>query len=87
MKERNKLAAVFQSEEQVDEASKHDPQHEIKMLYTNHRGETSIRRLVPQRVWFGKTEWHPEEQWLLEAFDLDRNAIRNYVLREVRAFF
>jgi hypothetical protein len=61
--------------------------HEIKMLYTNHRGETSIRHLIPERIWFGKTEFHPEEQWLLEAFDLDRQASRCYALKEIRAFF
>lgn len=64
-----------------------DAQKEICILYTNHRGETSVRRLVPIRIWFGKTEWHPEEQWLLEGFDLDRQAARSYALKEIRAFF
>jgi predicted DNA-binding transcriptional regulator YafY len=60
---------------------------EIRMLYTNHRGETSVRRLVPQRIWFGKTDYHPDEQWLLEAYDLERQATRSYAVKDVRGFF
>jgi predicted DNA-binding transcriptional regulator YafY len=60
---------------------------DIRILYTNHRGETAVRRIVPKRVWFGRTEWHPEPQWLLEAFDLERQAMRSYALKEIRSFF
>ncbi len=59
----------------------------IQMVYTNHRGETSVRRLVPIRIYFGKTEWHPADQWLLEAYDFDRAATRSYALKEIRAIF
>jgi hypothetical protein len=24
---------------------------------------------------YGATEWHPEPQWLLQAFDLEKNAV------------
>src|ERR1700733_7374743 len=32
----------------------------ISLVYTNYRGETSVRRVIPQRIWFGATDWHPE---------------------------
>lgn len=51
--------------------------------YTNYRGEYSRRKIVPARVWFGSTEWHPEEQWLLEAYDVEKGAVRDFALRDV----
>lgn len=50
--------------------------------YTNYRGETSDRMVVPIGLAFGATEWHPEPQWLLWAYDLERAAIRAFALRD-----
>jgi predicted DNA-binding transcriptional regulator YafY len=55
----------------------------VIIRYTNYRGETAERRIVPICIRFGSTEWHPEEQWLLEAFDLDRDATRAFALKDV----
>lgn len=53
----------------------------IEIGYTNHRGEWSKRRLIPIRVWYGSTAWHGP-QWLLEAFDLDKSALRDFALKD-----
>ncbi len=53
------------------------------ILYRNYRGETSVRRIIPRQIRFASTEWHPEEQWLLDAYDLDRQADRSFALRDV----
>jgi predicted DNA-binding transcriptional regulator YafY len=58
----------------------------VSILYTNYRGETAIRKIVPERLWFGKTEWHPQEQWLLDAFDLDKNAARGFAVKDIKAW-
>jgi len=55
----------------------------IKVLYTNYRGETAVRTIVPINFYFGKTEYHPEEQWLIRLWDVDRNAERIYALKEI----
>ncbi|WP_018500860.1 DUF1653 domain-containing protein [Parafrankia discariae] len=56
----------------------------ITLDYTNHRGERKERLVRPERVWHGRTDWHPEyDQWLLEAFDKDRQDIRNFTLRNI----
>lgn len=55
----------------------------VVIRYTNYRGETADRRIIPIRIRFGSTEWHPEEQWLLDAFDLDRGADRAFALKDV----
>jgi len=55
-----------------------------RLVYTNWRGETSVRTITPIRVWFGSTDWHPEPQWLLRAFDHDKNAERDFALKDFR---
>jgi predicted DNA-binding transcriptional regulator YafY len=55
----------------------------VRIVYTNYRGETGERRIIPKRIWFGATEWHPQAQWLVEAFDLDRQAERSFALSEI----
>lgn len=57
-------------------------QEPIKVLYTNWRGETSMRSVTPMGIHFGSTEWHPEPQWLLKVFDHDKQAERDYALRD-----
>jgi hypothetical protein len=62
------------------------PYPAVRIRYTNHRGETAVREVRPQRVWFGATEWHPEPQWLLDAVDVERGVERSFALRDVAAF-
>jgi predicted DNA-binding transcriptional regulator YafY len=51
--------------------------------YTNWRGETMLRKIIPKAIRFGSTEWHPEEQWLLDAYDLDRGADRSFAMKDI----
>ena len=53
-----------------------------KITYTNYRGETAERTITPKRTWFGISDWHPEPQWFLTAFDHDKNADRDFALRD-----
>jgi hypothetical protein len=55
----------------------------VIIRYTNYRGETADRRILPKSIRFGSTQWHPEEQWLLDAFDVDRGADRCFALKDV----
>ncbi|GHC12740.1 hypothetical protein GCM10007291_07560 [Gemmobacter nanjingensis] len=52
----------------------------VALTYTNWRGQTAVRRIVPLRVWFGSTAWHPEPQWLLTAIDMDKGFERDFAL-------
>lgn len=52
----------------------------LTFWYTNHEGKKSLRRVVPIHVYFGSTEWHPEQQYLLRAFDLDKLAMRDFAV-------
>lgn len=46
--------------------------HRISFTYTNWRGETALRHVVPVGVEFGSTKWHPEPGWLLRARDTEK---------------
>ena len=55
----------------------------ICVVYKNYRGETASRKIIPLRLYFGKTEYHPEKQWLLHLWDLDRRDYRTYALKDI----
>ncbi|MCE7028433.1 hypothetical protein [Jiella avicenniae] len=52
----------------------------ITLRYTNWRGETADRTIIPERVWFGHTEWHPQDQWMLNALDVEKDTYRDFAL-------
>jgi predicted DNA-binding transcriptional regulator YafY len=56
----------------------------VQIHYTNHRGETARRRIIPHQIRFGASEWHPREQWLLDAYDVDKQAERSFALADIR---
>lgn len=54
----------------------------ITLTYTNYRGETSERTITPQWIWYGSTEFHPETQWLIRAFDHGKQAVRDFAFKD-----
>lgn len=56
----------------------------VKILYTNWKGVTSYRNIIPESIEFKATEWHPEVQWILNAFDVEKNAIRGFALKDIK---
>jgi hypothetical protein len=35
-------------------------------------------------VFWGATEWHPEPQWMLQAFDLEKREHRLFAMRDIK---
>jgi predicted DNA-binding transcriptional regulator YafY len=52
--------------------------------YVNHRGERALRRIIPQRVYFGVVTWHSGPQWILDAWDCDKAAVRSFALHDIQ---
>lgn len=49
--------------------------------YTNYRGERSVRQIIPNgMMYWGSNEWHPEEQWLIRAWDVEKQASRTFAM-------
>ena len=57
------------------------------MVYTNYKGETEVRRIIPKEITFGSTQYHPEEQWLLVGYDVDKNAERTFAMKDVKCWW
>jgi hypothetical protein len=55
----------------------------IKTKYTNYKGEVSIREIAPCDVpQFLATEFHPERQWIMRAWDYSKGAYRDFALQD-----
>lgn len=59
---------------------------QVRIDYVNWRGARAWRVVVPQAIWFGGTEWHPEPQWLLKALDVAKGEVRDFALKDVKAW-
>jgi predicted DNA-binding transcriptional regulator YafY len=55
----------------------------VTFLYKNYKGETAVRRVYPLELWWGKTDWHPAEQWFLKAFDIDKEDTRDFAISDI----
>ena len=62
------------------------PTTSIKVKYKNWKGEVGIRNIIPQNIYYGNTEFHPEDQWLLDVFDVDKDAQRTYAMMDIIEF-
>lgn len=55
----------------------------LDVVYTNHRGETRQRRIIPEYVYYGCSNWHHDAQWLLNAFDVDKKQTRTFAMNRL----
>lgn len=58
----------------------------ITVRYKNYRGDVALRTIVPIKIWFGSTEFHPHQQWILTVWDCDKQAERDYALCDILEF-
>lgn len=62
------------------------PERSVRIAYTNHRGEHSVRTVHPLKLWFGETNWHPEPQWFVDCHDIEKNQVRSFAMRDIRSW-
>lgn len=51
--------------------------------YINYKGIKSTRNVIPMSLYFGATEFHPENQWLIVVYDLDKQCERTFALNNI----
>lgn len=56
----------------------------VRILYTNWQGKTGYRNIIPKSIEYKSTEWHKEEQWILNAFDVDKEADRGFAIKDIK---
>ena len=55
----------------------------VQLDYTNWEGKRAFRKVLPIEIFFGKNEWHPQEQWLLRAMDVETNEERTFAMKDI----
>lgn len=57
----------------------------IKFQYTNYRGETGERNVIPIDILFIETDYHKGTQWILTAYDMDKDGmpIRQFAMKDI----
>jgi hypothetical protein len=56
----------------------------VWVLYENWKYVTSWRKIIPEKIWEGKTEYHPENTWLLHAWDCDKKEYRDFDMSKIK---
>lgn len=59
------------------------PHHTVVIDYTNHAGVRRIRCVSPMGIRFDSSQWHPEPQWLLDAYDIDKDDVRIFAVADI----
>jgi predicted DNA-binding transcriptional regulator YafY len=59
------------------------PGQTITFRYRNWQGVTADRSARIICLVYGSTDWHPEPQWLLKAFDFEKQAERLFAIRDM----
>lgn len=61
------------------EVLRHLVNTQMAFVYLNHKNEIEPRRVAVKHVFFGvKEPYYREPQWLFDALDLDRQAVRTF---------
>ena len=55
----------------------------LEFDYVNYKGESSHRKVQVDQIEFGTNEWHKEPQWLMHAYDFDKNENRAFAMRDM----
>jgi len=61
-------------------------EHSVVIDYTNWKGDRRKRTIIPHRVDFENTEWHPVTQWLLEAVDCEDGKLKQFAMKDIHSW-
>lgn len=56
----------------------------VAIGYVNYNGVASIRTIVPLKLHYGTNEYYKTPQWIIEAWDVGKQAARSFALANVR---
>lgn len=55
-----------------------------RVIYTNWKGETRERTIIPIKFFFGETQFHKGEQWFVRALDKDKQQVRDFAIADMK---
>lgn len=56
------------------------PREPRRYRYRNWKGVVRVRTLAPLSVWFGRTEFHPDEGYLVRCYDFEDKKVKDFAL-------
>ena len=86
------LAAIRRRLEERKEEAQCDPDPPVDrpsaviIDYINWKNERGRRKIVPHRIEFTTSPWHPTPQWLLFAFDPAKYAERTFAMKDIHGW-
>lgn len=83
MTEREQEQANMHDESMKDANNEADPARQVKFTYKNHAGKVQTRYVVPMNIFYGISDWHPEAQWLLNAYDVVKMEERTFAMKDI----
>jgi hypothetical protein len=57
----------------------------INFMYTNWKGVLSKRQAIIKGFLFGANDYHPEYQFFIIGFDLDKLEYRHFAVKDISA--
>lgn len=58
----------------------------VKVVYINYRREASVRLIIPHDIFYGSNEWHPTPTWLMNAWDVEKDALRTFAMKDISSW-
>ena len=58
-------------------------QRSVVFDYKNYKGVVSERLVRPIELFYGYTSYYPNKQWLLKAWDLNKDAERTFAMADI----
>lgn len=55
----------------------------IRFNYANWRGVCGVRNAVIDEIYYGSNKYHPNPQFLMKAYDLDKNVDRVFAMADM----
>ena len=70
--------------EAIDNSEAHDNvKPQVEIIYRNYAGKTSRRLISPWGLESGPSDWHPEAELILKAYDHGKEAQRDFDVSEI----
>ena len=55
-----------------------------KFNYKNYKNIINERVVNPIKLYYGNTKWYPDNQWLLEAYDIEKKDIKIFAMKNIQ---
>lgn len=59
----------------------------VFILYKNYQNFIGVREIQPLEWYYGNSKYHPEPQWLLRAYDFEKQEERSFAVKDIRAWW